>query len=83
MAQALVTPWLEAGLLQLDQLQLTVASEASAQALRQRFDCPVHTDPSACLAVSELLLASSPATRWLGGAIGRAHGDCSGCSEAS
>ena len=60
MAQALVTPWLEAGLLQRDQLQLSVASEASAQALRQRFDCPVHTDPSACLAVSELLLALKP-----------------------
>ena len=60
MAQALVTPWLEAGLLQRDQLQLSVASEASAQALRQRFACPVHTDPSACLAVSELLLALKP-----------------------
>ncbi len=60
MAQALVTPWLEAGLLQRDQLQLSVASEASAQALRQRFGCPVHTDPSACLAVSELLLALKP-----------------------
>ena len=60
MAQALVTPWLEAGLLQRDQLQLTVASEASAQALRQRFGCAVHTDPSACLAVSELLLALKP-----------------------
>ena len=60
MAQALVTPWLEAGLLQRDQLQLSVASEASAQTLRQRFGCPVHTDPSACLAVSELLLALKP-----------------------
>ena len=60
MAQALVTPWLEAGLLQREQLQLSVASESSAQALRQRFDCPVHTDPSACLAVSELLLALKP-----------------------
>ena len=60
MAQALVTPWLEAGLLQRDQLQLSVASEASAQALRQRFACPVHTDPSACLVVSELLLALKP-----------------------
>ena len=43
MAQALVTPWLELDLLRLDQLQLSVSSEASAQALRQRFDCPVHT----------------------------------------
>ena len=60
MAQALVTPWLEAGFLQRDQLQLSVASEASAQALRQRFGCPVHTDPSACLAVAELLLALKP-----------------------
>ena len=60
MAQALVTPWLEAGLLHREQLQLSVASEASAQALRQRFGCPVHTEPSACLAVSELLLALKP-----------------------
>ena len=60
MAQALITPWLEAGLLQRDQLQLSVASEASAQALRQRFGCPVHTDPSACLAVAQLLLALKP-----------------------
>ena len=60
MAQALVTPWLEAGLLHCEQLQLSVASEASAQALRQRFGCPVHTEPSACLAVSELLLALKP-----------------------
>ena len=60
MAQALVTPWLEAGLLHREQLQLSVASEASAQALHQRFGCPVHTEPSACLAVSELLLALKP-----------------------
>ena len=60
MAQALVTPWLEAGLLHRDQLQLSVASESSAQALRQRFGCPVHTDPTACLAASELLLALKP-----------------------
>ena len=37
-----------------------MASEASAQALGQRFGCPVHTEPSACLAVSELLLALKP-----------------------
>ena len=60
MAQALVTPWLEAGLLHREQLQLSVASEASAKALRQRFGCPVHTEPSPCLAVSELLLALKP-----------------------
>ena len=60
MAQALVTPWLEAGLLHREQLQLSVASEVSAKALRQRFGCPVHTEPSACLAVSELLLALKP-----------------------
>ena len=60
MAQALVTPWLELDLLRLDQLQLSVSSEASAQALRQRFDCPVHTDPKPCLAVAELLLALKP-----------------------
>jgi len=60
MAQALVTPWLEAGLLQRDQLQLSVASEASAQALRERFGCPVQTDPTACLAASEVLLALKP-----------------------
>ena len=60
MAQALVTPWLEAGLLHRDQLQLSVASESSAQALRQRFGCPVHTEPTACLAASELLLALKP-----------------------
>ena len=53
MAQALVVPWLEAGLLQRDQLQLSVASESSAQALRQRFGCPVHTDPSAWAEASE------------------------------
>tara|TARA_Y100000991_G_scaffold53995_1_gene39420 strand:- start:165 stop:1007 length:843 start_codon:yes stop_codon:yes gene_type:complete len=60
MAQALVTPWLELGLLRQDQLQLSVSSEASAQVLRQRFDCPVHTDPKPCLAVAELLLALKP-----------------------
>ena len=60
MAQALVTPWLEAGLLDREQLQLSVASESSAQALRQRFGCQVYTDPSTCLAVSELLLALKP-----------------------
>jgi len=60
MAQALVTPWLEAGLLQRDQLQLSVASEASAQALRERFGCPVQTDPTACLSASEVLLALKP-----------------------
>ena len=60
MAQALLTPWLELGLLRHDQLQLSVSSEASAQALRQRFDCPVRTDPKPCLAVAELLLALKP-----------------------
>ena len=60
MAQALLTPWLEAGLLHREQLQLSVASESSAHALRQRFGCPVHTDPGACLIVSELLLALKP-----------------------
>ena len=60
MAQALVTPWLEAGLLQRDQLQLSVASEASAQALRERFGCPVQTDPTPCLSASEVLLALKP-----------------------
>ncbi|WP_038553614.1 pyrroline-5-carboxylate reductase [Synechococcus sp. KORDI-52] len=67
MAQALLTPWLEVGLLQRDQLQLSVASQASAQALSERFGCRVHTEPSDCLTASELLLALKP--QQLGGLV--------------
>ena len=60
MAQALVIPMLESGLLQRSELIASVASHRSAQELSSSLDCSVGTDPCLCLEADELLLALKP-----------------------
>jgi cell division inhibitor SepF len=60
MAQALLQPWLEQGLLQPSQVSAVVASAQSAARLQERFACPVGTDPAAAWAAGTVLLAVKP-----------------------
>jgi len=72
MAQALVLPMLQSGLLQREQLIAAVASERSAHELSASLACTVSTDAVACLQADELLLALKP--QQLDGLIGQLGG---------
>jgi len=60
MAQALLFPLLEAGLVESAAVRAAVASEASAAALRQAHGLTVDTDPSAAWDAPVVLLAVKP-----------------------
>ncbi|NDC35271.1 MAG: pyrroline-5-carboxylate reductase, partial [Synechococcaceae bacterium WB9_2_112] len=60
MAQALVRPWLQLGLVRPEQLQAVVASAASASRLAAELPCAVGTDPGPAWASQVVLLAVKP-----------------------
>lgn len=60
MAQALLRPWLDLGLLQPDQVRAVVASEASAQRLAPLWPCALGTDAAAAWDADVVLLAVKP-----------------------
>ncbi|MEX0588369.1 MAG: pyrroline-5-carboxylate reductase [Cyanobium sp.] len=60
MAQALLFPLLEAGLVESGAVRAVVASEASAAGLRQAHGLAVDTDPAAAWAAPVVLLAVKP-----------------------
>ena len=60
MAQALLFPLLEAGLVQPGDVSAAVASEASAEMLRQAHGLNVATDPQAAWSAPVVLLAVKP-----------------------
>ncbi|MEB3209231.1 MAG: pyrroline-5-carboxylate reductase [Synechococcus sp.] len=60
MAQALLFPLLEAGLVQPGEVSAAVASEASAEMLRQAHGLNVATDPQAAWSAPVVLLAVKP-----------------------
>lgn len=60
MAQALLSPLLEEGLIPLQSVRAAVASEASAQSVRDRFGCVVETTTDAVWMAPVVLLAIKP-----------------------
>jgi len=60
MAQALLFPWLEQGLLAPERVQAVVASAASAGRLQAQWPCRVTTDPAAAWGCDVVLLAVKP-----------------------
>lgn len=60
MAQALVRPWLQLGLVRPGQLQAVVASDASASRLAADLPCAVGTDPAPAWGSDVVLLAVKP-----------------------
>ncbi|MEB3235639.1 MAG: pyrroline-5-carboxylate reductase [Cyanobacteriota bacterium] len=60
MAQALLHPWLEQGLLDAAAVQAVVATSASAERLRTCLPCAVGTDPAAAWGCDVVLLAVKP-----------------------
>jgi pyrroline-5-carboxylate reductase len=60
MAQALVRPWLQLGLVSPGQLQAVVASDASASRLAADLPCAVGTDPAPAWGSQVVLLAVKP-----------------------
>ena len=60
MAQALVRPWLQLGLVHPGQLQAVVASDASASRLATDLPCAVGTDPAPAWGSDVVLLAVKP-----------------------
>jgi len=60
MAQALLRPWLELGLLPAAGVQAVVASATSAERLRPQLPCNVSTDPAAAWGCEVVLLAVKP-----------------------
>ena len=60
MAQALLQPWLETGLIEPELVRAAVTREASVAELSRRFQITVATDPAAAWAAPVVLLAVKP-----------------------
>ena len=60
MAQALLRPWLDLGLLQADQVRAVVASNTSVQRLAPLWPCPLGTEAAEAWSAQVVLLAVKP-----------------------